>query len=47
VKSKSKKIAVKVFIVRAETDEIDVKKQNTGNTDTHHPPEHHQELLNF
>jgi hypothetical protein len=46
VRSKSKKIAVKVFIVRAETEEIDVKKQNAGNADTHHPPEHLQEKLN-
>ena len=46
VRSKSKKIAVKVFIVRAKTEEIDVKKKNAGNDDTHHPPEHHQEKLN-
>jgi hypothetical protein len=46
VRSKSKKIAVKVFIVRAKTEEIDVKKQNAGNADTHHPPEHLQERLN-
>jgi hypothetical protein len=29
--SKSKKIAVKVYIVRAETEEIDVEQQKAGN----------------
>ena len=46
VTSKFKKIATKVFIVRAVTEEIDVEKQKAGNADTHHPPEHLQEQMN-
>jgi hypothetical protein len=46
VRSKSKKIAVKVFMVRDRTEEIVVRKQNSGIADTHHPSEHLQEHLN-
>jgi hypothetical protein len=35
-----------VFIVRAKSEEINLKKQNAGDADTHHPQEHPQEQLN-
>jgi hypothetical protein len=37
---------MKVFIERAETEEIDVKKKYAGNANTHHSPEHLQYQLN-
>jgi hypothetical protein len=35
----------KALFVRGKSDEIDVKKQNAGDADTHHPQEHPREQL--
>jgi hypothetical protein len=40
--AESKKIAVKVYMVRAETEELNVQKQNAEDDDTQDP--HHQHL---
>ena len=41
--AESKKIAVKVYIVRAETEERDVQKQKAEDDDNQDPPHHHHQ----
>jgi hypothetical protein len=44
-KNTLKNKTAEVFVVRDKAEEIDVKKQNAGDADTHHPQEHPREQL--